>query len=134
MNWKPSDKFMQVSAGLLLLTFSAFFLWRDTLKPISKGLGKEGMLSGHLKQGMLYLTGQGEQASEESVNREKEKLRREEQALQQKLEQLRRKREALGPAIPTKSPAGESRQETPNKADQADQADQAQVPDAGTPR
>jgi hypothetical protein len=117
MNWKPSDKFIQVAAGFLLLTVSAFFLWRDTLKPISKGLRKEGMLSESLKQGMLYLTGQGEQVSEEAVNREKEKLRREEQALQEKLEQLRKKREALTPVNPTEPHPAAPQQETQKKPD-----------------
>jgi hypothetical protein len=98
MSWKPSDKFIQVTAGLLLLTVSAFFLWRDTLKPISAGLRKEGALSANLKQGLNYLTGQG---PEEALNKEKEKLRIEEQALQEKLEQLRRKREALAPSPPS---------------------------------
>jgi hypothetical protein len=102
MNWKPSDKFIQVTIGLLLIAVSAFFLWHDTLKPISNGLRKEGFLSGNLKQGLLYLTGKEQQASEEAVAREKEKLRREEQALQEKLEQLRRKRESLAPTEPPK--------------------------------
>ena len=94
MSWKPSEKLIQVSAGLLLLAVSAFFLWRNTLKPISAGLRKEGALSTNLKQGMNYLTGR---APEEALDKEKEKLRLEEEALQQKLEQLRKKREALLP-------------------------------------
>jgi hypothetical protein len=115
MNWKPSDKFIQVTAGLLLLTVSAFFLWQDTLKPISKGLRKEGMLSGNIKQGLLYLTGQSEQASEEALNHEKEKLHREEQALQEKLEQLRKKRESLSRSGPTESTLGTPQKEMPQK-------------------
>ena len=95
MSWKPSDKFIQVTAGLLLLTMSAFFLWRNTLKPISAGLRKEGALSANLRQGLDYLTGRG---PEEALEKEKEKIRREEEALQQKLEQLRKKREALPPS------------------------------------
>ncbi len=95
MSWKPSDKFIQVTAGLLLLTMSAFFLWRNTLKPISAGLRKEGALSANLRQGLDYLTGRG---PEEALEKEKEKIRREEEALQQKLEQLRKKREALAPS------------------------------------
>ena len=103
MSWKPSDKLIQVSAGLLLLTVSASFLWRDTLKPISTGLRKEGALSANLRQGMNYLTGR---APEEALDKEKEKLRLEEEALQQKLEQLRKKREALlaPPAEPAPAP------------------------------
>jgi hypothetical protein len=100
MSWKPSDKFIQVTVGVLLITVSAFFLWRDTLKPISNGLRKDGFLSGNIKQGLLYLTGKEQQASEEALAREKEKLRREEQALQEKLEQLRKKRESLAPTAP----------------------------------
>ena len=92
MSWKPSDRFIQVMAGTVLLSVSAFFLWRDTLKPISTGLRKESALSANLKQGMRYLTGQG---PEDELAKEKEKLRLEEQALQEKLEQLRKKREAL---------------------------------------
>jgi len=92
MSWKPSDRFIQVTAGLLLLTVSASFLWRNTLRPISAGLRKEGALSANLKQGLDYLTGRG---PEEALEREKEKIRLEEEALQQKLEQLRKKREAL---------------------------------------
>jgi len=99
MSWKPSDKFIQVTAGLLLLTFSTFFLWKDTLKPISAGLRKEGRMSANLEQGFHYLTGQ---APEAVLNKQKEKLRLEEQALQEKLEQLRKKREAL-PALPPAS-------------------------------
>ncbi len=99
MSWKPSDRFIQMLAGVLLVSVSAFFLWRDTLKPISTGLRKEGALSANLKQGMRYLTGQG---PEDELAKEKEKLRLEEQALQEKLEQLRKKREALAPL-----PAGE---------------------------
>ena len=95
MSWKPSDKFIQVTAGLLLLTMSAFFLWRNTLKPISAGLRKEGALTANLRQGLDYLTGRG---PEEALEKEKEKIRREEEALQQKLEQLRKKREALPPS------------------------------------
>jgi hypothetical protein len=98
MSWKPSDRFIQVAAGLLLLTVSAFFLWRNTLRPISVGLRREGPLSANLKQGLDYLTGRG---PEDALEREKEKIRLEEEALQQKLEQLRKKREALplsGPA------------------------------------
>ena len=102
MSWKPSDKFIQVSAGLVLLTVSAFFLWRNTLKPISTGLRKEGALSANLRQGMNYLTGR---APEEALDNEKEMLRLEEQALQQKLEQLRKKREAL--LAPRSEPAPE---------------------------
>jgi hypothetical protein len=95
MSWKPSDKFIQVTAGSLLLTMSAFFLWRNTLKPISAGLRKEGALTTNLRQGLDYLTGRG---PEEAIEKEKEKIRREEEALQQKLEQLRKKREALPPS------------------------------------
>ncbi len=105
MSWKPSEKFIQVTAGLLLLTISAFFLWRNTLKPISTGLRKEGVLSASFKQGLHYLTGQG---PEEVLDREKEKLRLEEQALQEKLEQLRKKREALQPTPPAAATAPES--------------------------
>ena len=92
MSWKPSDRFIQVLAGTVLLSVSAFFLWRDTLKPISTGLRKESALSANLKQGMRYLAGQG---PEDELAKEKEKIRLEEQALQEKLEQLRKKREAL---------------------------------------
>ena len=103
MSWKPSDKLIQVSAGLLLLTVSASFLWRDTLKPISTGLRKEGALSANLREGMNYLTGR---APEEAMNKEKERLRLEEEALEQKLEQLRKKREALltPPSAPAPTP------------------------------
>jgi hypothetical protein len=101
MSWKPSDKFIQVTAGLLLLTVSAFFLWRNTLRPISAGLRKEGVLSTNLKEGLHYLTGQG---PEEVQNKEKEKLRLEEQALQEKLDQLRKKRESLQPVLPPTAP------------------------------
>ena len=98
MSWKPSDKFIQVSAGLLLITISGIFLWRNTLKPISTGLRRDGVLSANLKQGLNYLTGRG---PEEALDSEKEKIRLEEQALQEKLEQLRKKREALvSPPIP----------------------------------
>jgi len=92
MSWKPSDRFIQVLAGTVLLSVSAFFLWRDTLKPISTGLRKDSALSANLKQGMRYLAGQ---SPEDELAKEKEKLRLEEQALQEKLEQLRKKREAL---------------------------------------
>lgn len=92
MNWQPSDRFIQVTAGVLLLTVSSFFLWQDTIKPISKGLRKEGILSTNLQQGMRYLTGK---EPEDEVAKEKEKLRLEEQKLQQKLEELRKKRDAL---------------------------------------
>jgi hypothetical protein len=106
MSWKPSDRIIQVAVGLLLITVSSFFLWRDTLRPISKGLRRDGVLSGHLKQGLLYLTGQSEGAAEDALNREKEKLRIEEQVLQEKLEQLRKKRESLTP-VKTADPAPE---------------------------
>jgi hypothetical protein len=100
MNWRPSDKFIQVAVGLLLITVSCFFLWQNTLKPISKGLRKEGILSGNLRQGFLYITGQDPQVQEEAVAREKARLQKEEEALEAKLEQLRRKRESLTPAPP----------------------------------
>ena len=74
MSWKPSDKFIQVAAGLLLIAVSGFFLWQNTLKPISKGLRKEGVLSGNLKQGLRYITGQASQISEEAVADKKYRL------------------------------------------------------------
>jgi hypothetical protein len=111
MNWRPSDKFIQVAAGLLLITVSGFFLWQNTLKPISKGLRKEGLLSGNLRQGFLYITGQDPQVNGEAVAREKERLRKEEEALEAKLEQLRRKRESLTPA--PHNPQSESAPEKP---------------------
>lgn len=104
MSWKPSDRFIQVTAGVLLLTVSSFFLWQDTLKPISKGLRKEGVLATNLKQGMRYLTGK---EPEDEAAREKEKLRLEEEKLQQKLEELRKKRNALSPT-PAPSPPAEA--------------------------
>ena len=113
MSWKPSEKFIQVTAGLLLLTISAFFLWRNTLKPISTGLRKEGVLSASFKPGLHYLTGQG---PEEVLDREKEKLRLEEQALQEKLEQLRKKREALlaPPPAAAKAPPASTTTQAPD--------------------
>ncbi len=72
------------------------------------------MLSGNLKQGFLYLTGQSEQGSEEALNREKEKLRREERALQEKLEQLRKKRESLSHSITSELAPETPQKETPN--------------------
>jgi hypothetical protein len=116
MSWKPSDKFIQVTAGLVLLTFSAFFLWRNTLRPISAGLRKEGVLSTNLKEGLHYLTGQ---SPEELQNKEKEKLRLEEQVLQEKLDQLRKKRESLQPVPPPKAPFPEAPLPAPGSGPQS---------------
>lgn len=102
---------------MLLITVSAFFLWRNTLKPISKSLQKEGMLSGKMKQGLMYLTGQGQEAEEDALYRQREKLQREEQLLQEKLEQLRKKRESLTPPKPADPPPEPDSPRPPDGAD-----------------
>jgi hypothetical protein len=124
MSWKPSDRFIQITAGLVLLTTSVFFLWKDTLQPISAGLRKEGVLKTNLRQGLRYLTGQG---PEEEWAREQEKIRLEEEALQRKLDQLRKKREALAP--PSSTPPSDPTAPSPS----ARPANSADTPESENP-
>ena len=54
MKWKPSDRFIQVCAGGVLILVSALFLWKDTIRPILRANFDLESLSNTLKQGVHY--------------------------------------------------------------------------------
>lgn len=81
---------VQVLLGLMLVALSAFFLWKDTLKPVVKKLQRGESLGDSfresLKQSARY---QNLQKHAEELEREREKA---------KLESLKAEREGSGQA------------------------------------
>ena len=54
MSWKPSDRFIQMALGLLLILISGCYLWKDTIRPILGAKFDLEQLSDTLKLGVRY--------------------------------------------------------------------------------
>ncbi len=78
MKWKPSDRFIQVCVGGLLILTSALFLWKDTIQPILRANFDLESLSNTLKLGVRYWSWKdhAEEARRKALEADLERMKR----------------------------------------------------------